>query len=132
MDPTAPTNTGPAILLVDDDELSAAIMGSILEDLGHTIARAGDGKEALKVLESQRSLRLVITDLTMPEMDGLELTRHIRATDKFKDIQVVLLTGLEDHDLIRKAADVGCNSYLVKPVHPQVLVELVEEVLRPG
>ena len=129
---TASTTTGAAILLVDDNEVSAEIMGSILEDLGHTIALAGNGKEALNLLKSEPSVKLVITDLAMPEMDGLELIRHINKSDKFKDVQVMLLTGSEDEGLVRKAADVGCTNYLVKPVHPKLLVELVQKMLGPG
>jgi CheY-like chemotaxis protein len=128
----ASTTTGAAILLVDDNEVSAEIMGSILEDLGHTIALAGNGKEALNLLKSEPSVKLVITDLAMPEMDGLELIRHINNSDKFKDVQVMLLTGSEDEGLVRKAADVGCTNYLVKPVHPKLLVELVQKMLALG
>ena len=128
----ASTTTGAAILLVDDNEVSAEIMGSILEDLGHTIALAGNGKEALNLLKSEPSVKLVITDLAMPEMDGLELIRHINNSDKFKDVQVMLLTGSEDEGLVRKAAEVGCTNYLVKPVHPKLLVERVQKMLGPG
>lgn len=128
----ASTTTGAAILLVDDNEVSAEIMGSILEDLGHTIALAGNGKEALNLLKSEPSVKLVITDLAMPEMDGLELIRQINNSDKFKDVQVMLLTGSEDESLVRKAADVGCTNYLVKPVHPKLLVERVQKMLGPG
>ena len=129
---SASTTIGAAILLVDDNEVSAEIMGSILEDLGHTIALAGNGKEALNLLKSEPSVKLVITDLAMPEMDGLELIRHINNSDKFKNVQVMLLTGSEDEGLVRKAAEVGCTNYLVKPVHPKLLVERVQKMLGPG
>jgi CheY-like chemotaxis protein len=132
MSSTAPATPGAAILLVDDNEISAEIMAMTLEGLGHTIALAGDGKAALNVLKSEPSVKLVITDLTMPEMDGLELTRHIKKSDKFGDVQVVLLTGSDDEGLVRKAADAGCTNYLVKPVHPKLLLELVQKILGPG
>jgi CheY-like chemotaxis protein len=128
----ASTTTGAAILLVDDNEISAEIMGSILEDLGHTIALAGNGREALNLLKSEPTVKLVITDLAMPEMDGLELIQHINKSDKFKDVQVMLLTGSEDEGVVRKAADAGCTNYLVKPVHPKLLVDLVQKMLGPG
>jgi CheY-like chemotaxis protein len=131
MSSTASATPGAAILLVDDNEVSAEIMGMTLEDLGHTIALAGDGKEALNFLESEPSVKLVITDLAMPEMDGLELVRHIKKSDKFRDVQVILLTGSDDEGLVRKAADAGCTNYLVKPVHPKLLLELVQEMLGP-
>jgi len=132
MSSTAPATPGAAILLVDDNEISAEIMAMTLEGLGHTIALAGDGKAALNVLKSEPSVKLVITDLTMPEMDGLELTRHIKKSDKFGDVQVALLTGSDDEGLVRKAADAGCTNYLVKPVHPKLLLELVQKILGPG
>ncbi len=125
-------NTGAAILLVDDNQISAEIMGSILEDLGHKIALANNGKEALNLLKSEPSPKLVITDLTMPEMDGLELARHIKTSDNLKGIQVVLLTGTEDEALVSKAADAGCAGYLVKPVYPDALIELVNKMLGPA
>jgi CheY-like chemotaxis protein len=131
MNPTASATPGAAILLVDDNEVSAKIMGMTLEDLGHTIALAGDGKQALNFLKSEPSVRLVITDLAMPEMDGLELVGHIKKSDEFKDVQVILLTGSDDQGLFRKAADAGCANYLVKPVHPRLLLELVQKMLGP-
>ena len=102
MSSTAPATPGAAILLVDDNEISAEIMAMTLEGLGHTIALAGDAKAALNVLKSEPSVKLVITDLAMPEMDGLELTRHIKKSDKFDaTLRAARTHGGTDNRLVR-------------------------------
>jgi CheY-like chemotaxis protein len=79
------------ILVVDDDPLAGEMTAAILEDLGHKTVSAGDGREALKQIETGAPFDLVVSDLNMPLMDGLELCRELR--HRRAAIPFILLTG---------------------------------------
>lgn len=115
--PVSPRPSDPPleqpILVVDDVETIAASVGFVLSDLGVPIELAGDGEEALRMLKEQ-SYSLVISDVAMPRMDGITLTRMIRQSEVFGHLPVILLTGL-DHPRERKAGmNAGANAYLIK------------------
>ncbi|MBN8872386.1 MAG: response regulator [Rhodospirillales bacterium] len=81
----------PAILVVDDDEEVRIIVAEFLEDFGYSVVQAGGGRAALKILESTPSIRLLISDIRMPDMSGIELTD--RATAQWDALKVILISG---------------------------------------
>ncbi len=80
------------ILVVDDEEAVVEFVGSLLEDAGYRILRAYDGRSAFEVAQSQHP-DLVVTDIMMPIVSGLELCRQLRATPETKDIPIILMTA---------------------------------------
>ena len=102
------------ILVADDDENSRYLLRTMLESLGYGCELARNGSEALDKLKE--GFDLVLLDAVMPDMDGFETTRQIRASPNFGDIPIVMVTVLtEKHDRLR-AVDVGANDFISKPV----------------
>jgi CheY-like chemotaxis protein len=119
-----------SVLIVDDSQISAKIMEVTLRKRGYETLYAQNGKQALQILERRGDLEVVITDLIMPDMEGLELLAKIRSIPDFCGLPVVLCSVAADEDKVRKAASLGCRHYLVKPVNPSVLIERVEEAIK--
>jgi two-component system, NarL family, sensor histidine kinase EvgS len=119
----------PCVLLVDDNRLALVLMARNLKELGCSVLSAGNGQEALEILHAEPSVDLVVTDLGMPVMDGLELLRQIRESERLKDLPVILCSGDVDEAMMKKATAYGCVRYLVKPVHPEFLLEQIQTIL---
>lgn len=109
------------ILVADDDPLEQQILSTVLEKNGHKMILAKDGRQAWDLLQ-QENLRFLITDWSMPAMDGLELTRMIRAADLPGYIYIILLTARDQSNDIVTGLDAGADDYLKKPFAPQELL----------
>ena len=102
-----------SLLLVDDEEGILIVLSALLEDMGYTVAKASSGRKALELFETTRPA-LVMTDIKMPGMDGIELLKHIKAIDG--DAEVIMLTGHGDMDLAVESLRHGAGDFLNKPV----------------
>jgi CheY-like chemotaxis protein len=102
------------ILVVDDDPALREILRDTLEGERYEVAEAGDGNEALAHVYRERP-DLIVADLKMPVMDGLDLLKKLRRDLATCQIPVIVLTGVEDHDAEAKALDLGADDYLNKP-----------------
>ena len=106
------------VLLVDDDRAVLMIMKMLLDNLGHTVAVASNGVEALaKVNEFMP--QIIITDWMMPEMDGIEFCRALRRNPAWRNIYVFMLSAMEGTDRLVEAFEAGANDYMTKPVTPR-------------
>jgi CheY-like chemotaxis protein len=119
-----------AILIVEDNPMSAKLMEHSLKKLNYQSIIASNGKEALDILAENASINLVVTDVMMPEMDGLELVERIKNSSDYAHMPVIVCTVLRDKDSIKRAATLGCNHYLVKPYQINDLRTKVTECLR--
>ncbi len=108
------------ILVVEDDPVAAAKLEAMLKAAGHTVAVAPDGAEGLK-LALDLQPQLLIADVNMPNMDGIELCRALRETAVGKRIYYLIMTAVEDEDRQVQAFEAGADDYLVKPVKPRML-----------
>ncbi|HSP05900.1 MAG TPA: response regulator [Acidobacteriota bacterium] len=115
------------ILIIDDDEAILDHVGAVLRGAGFRTTLASNGLDGLKQLNSVEA-NLVILDVTMPEMDGLQTCRMIRATDKHKNLPILILTSRGDITDMMEARKVGADDYLVKPVDPQLLLKKIERL----
>ncbi len=116
-------------LVVDDSPTMRRIVINALKTFGITdVVQAGDGKEALEKL-NEGGVDFVITDWNMPNMTGLELTKAIRSSEKFKHLPILMVTtrGLKQ-DII-EALKARVNNYVVKPFTPQVLKDKIDTIL---
>ena len=115
-------NAVPAlrILLVDDSRAERALLESILTSLGHRVRCAGDGEEALALFD-ESCVDLVLMDVTMPVMDGIEATRRIKARCSQRWVPVVLLSALASNADAMRGLEAGADDYLAKPVHHELL-----------
>lgn len=118
------------LLVVDDSSTMRRIIKNTLERLGHTdILEAEHGVEAWDLLSQNDDVKVVITDWNMPEMNGLELVKKIRAEQKYEDMPIIMVTTEGGKAEVITALKSGVNNYIVKPFTPQVLKEKLEDVL---
>ena len=116
------------LLLVDDDDAALEFFRIVLTKDGHKIHTASDGHEAVEILATTK-IDAVVSDVSMPGMDGFELLRHIR--EQFPKLSVVLVTATGSMEAGLKALDDGALSYLAKPVTPADLREVVWRAVAP-
>lgn len=120
---------GIKILIVDDEEDIQEFIQYNLKKEGAITKTASNGKESLECLSSFRP-DLILLDIMMPEMDGVELCQIIRAKEEFKQVIIAFLTARsEDYSQIA-ALDVGGDDYITKPIRPKVLVSRLRALLR--
>jgi len=112
------------ILVVDDAAFMRMRLKNVLGDQGHEVIEASNGVEAVALYEQQRP-DLVLMDITMPEMDGLEALRAIRS--KFPDAKVVMCSALGQERTVIEAIKSGAKDFIVKPFQPDRLVEAVKK-----
>ncbi len=120
-----------SILIVEDNQVSAKLVEGILQREGHETVVAQTGEMALERLDFISDIQLVIADIMMPEMDGLEFIAKMRERPKWRDLPVIMQTSDANEETVRKAASLGCRYYLIKPVSKQQLLERVRQALGP-
>jgi two-component system chemotaxis response regulator CheY len=117
------------VLIVDDQRTSRMLIRDALDQLGISqITMAVDGEEALKMLMSAPS-HIIISDFNMPKVDGLQLLKAVRSYPPTKKTPFIILTGRGDRELVQKAAALGVNNFLVKPISVPVLQKTIEAVV---
>ena len=121
------TSASYDILVVDDTTAMADILVMFLQLEGFTARAVGDGVKALELLDGGIP-RMAFIDLSMPVMDGLELARRIRARENGREIRLIALTGWDDDAHRNEATDAGFDDYLVKPVSPATLRDVLARV----
>lgn len=119
----------PAVLVVEDSITARTLLKNILEAAGYDIATAVDGVDAFTRLRSGE-FDIVVSDVDMPRMNGLDLTARIRADKKLADLPVVLLTALESREHRERGIEVGANAYIVKSSFDQSnLLEVIRRLI---
>ena len=118
-----------SILIVEDDPVSSRILELTLRGHGYQTIAARTGNEALECLSSTPDIQLIMADIMMPEMNGLELLGKIKEHPEWKKIPVVMCTALADSKTVEKAAELGCRHYVTKPIHVGSMLRKVHEAL---
>ncbi len=128
-EPVGPPLNGH-ILIVEDAYISRLVLRRVVEQLpGCVVTETVNGAEAMELLKKGLNPDLMITDVCMPEMDGLQLLSRIRATPYLADLEVMMCTSTTDRDTVVRAAELNVNKYLVKPFQPDEIREQIREVL---
>jgi two-component system chemotaxis response regulator CheY len=115
-------------LIVDDSISMRQMVGFTLRQAGFTILEGSNGAEALERLGTQR-VNLVITDLNMPVMDGIEFIRQLRATPNGKFTPVLMLTTESQAEKKQQGKSAGATGWIVKPFHPERLLEVIGKLV---
>ena len=108
------------LLVVDDNRVNRLLLGRALEQLGHTVTFAENGREGLEALRRQR-VDLILLDIEMPEMDGYQALAALAADPHLRDIPVVMMSSVEEVDSVARCIEMGAEDYLFKPVNPVLL-----------
>jgi len=118
------------ILIVEDDEMVAFTIGVHLESSGYKIVTAINGEEAIRILNEVNDISLIITDIRMPVLDGIEFCRYIRGHAVFKDLPVLILTASSDALTKYQGFSAGTDDYITKPFDPIELLLRIQALLR--
>jgi CheY-like chemotaxis protein len=113
------------ILLVDDDMRNVFALSKILQERGMEVIKSENGKKALEMLDTHTDIDLVLMDIMMPEMDGYEAMKRIRAQVKFRNLPIIALTAKAMKDDKQKCIDAGANDYITKPIDVERLLSLM-------
>lgn len=116
-------------ILVIDDELSIRMLLENFLKKNYDVVTKNDGMEALKWMEDGNIPDLVVADIQMPNLDGYEFIKNIRASGYFKDIPLIMLSGIESSSEKVKCLKLGANDYIVKPFNPEELSIRIELLL---
>ncbi|MDA3908801.1 MAG: chemotaxis response regulator CheY [Sulfurimonas sp.] len=118
------------LLVVDDSSTMRRIIKNTLARLGYKdILEGADGLEGWAQMDSNPDIEMLITDWNMPEMNGLELVKKVRADERFKDTPIIMVTTEGGKSEVITALKAGVNNYIVKPFTPQVLKEKLGAVM---
>ena len=117
------------ILAVDDSASMRQMVSFTLKGAGHSVLEATDGAEAVKVAKSQPGIDLVISDINMPNMDGIALIKALRAMPDFKFTPILMLTTESGADKKSEGKAAGATGWIVKPFNPDQLLATVNKVL---
>ena len=116
-------------LIVDDSKTIRMVLGRILRELGYEVCEAVNGKEALKLIQLEKAaVNLVLADWNMPEMNGLDLVKHLRQNPELASLKVIMVTTETEVDHIVSALDAGANEYVMKPFTKDILRGKLEMV----
>jgi adenylate cyclase len=117
---SSPNPQTGALLVVDDNRVNRLLLGRALEQLGHTVTFAENGRAALEMLR-QRGVDLVLLDIEMPEMNGYQVLEALAADPRLRDLPVVMMSSVEEVDSVARCIEMGAEDYLFKPVNPVLL-----------
>jgi adenylate cyclase len=115
-----PSSSPGRLLVVDDNKVNRLLLGRSLEQQGHTVEMAENGRLALEMLHS-KPFDLVLLDIEMPEMDGYQVLDKVTSDLKLRDIPIIMTSSLEALDSVVKCIEMGAEDYLTKPVNPVLL-----------
>ncbi|MDZ4384449.1 MAG: response regulator [Nitrospirota bacterium] len=119
------------ILIVDDCSSTRKIIASYLRGGGYHTITAANGVDAIEKMVTTK-VDLIITDLNMPQMDGIELLKWVRSSTPFQDLPLVILTTEQDGLSRAKGIDAGASRFLTKPITKELLIKEVREIADAG
>ncbi|HET9657588.1 MAG TPA: response regulator [Kineosporiaceae bacterium] len=110
-------------LVVDDSRAMRSILTRLLSGLGFDVAQAGDGAEALQVLDAGTRPDVILVDWNMPVMDGLTFIKTVRGREEYRDISLMMVTTESEQGQIVRALAAGAHEYVIKPFTDEVIAE---------
>ncbi len=116
------------IMTVDDSPSVRQMVSFTLQDAGYEVVEASDGQDALDKLQGQ--VDMIITDLNMPNMDGIELIKNVRGNADYKFIPIVMLTTESQDSKKKEGKEAGATGWIVKPFKPPQILGVVQKLLK--
>lgn len=119
------------ILVVEDDNISRIFLSKILQKKGYDVISVKNGKEALETLRSEKAIDILLTDIQMPELDGLEMTKTLRSDKEFASkahLPIIAMTAYGSKNDKEKYLKAGMDDYMQKPIDPKLLHIVLEQV----
>jgi len=116
------------ILVVDDSRTVRQQIGGLLAEVGYEVVHAGDGTEGVESIASNPDLALVICDVNMPKMSGVDMLEHVKQDPKNANLQVLMLTTEGQPALVARAKAAGARGWIVKPFKQDLLLAAVRKL----
>ena len=120
---------GKKILVVDDSRTVRQQVGSILTEAGYEVVEASDGVEGVETIAATPDLSLVICDVNMPKLSGVDMLAQVKQDPKHAGLQVLMLTTEGQPALVARAKAAGARGWIVKPFKPDQLIAAVRKVV---
>jgi len=117
------------VLIIDDSSSLRALVKLSLSRAGYAVLEACDGKEGLAQLEKAAKVHLIVSDVNMPNMDGITFVTHVKRHAKHKFIPVIMLTTEDERSKIEQAKAAGARAWLTKPFNPPQLLDAVSKLV---
>ena len=128
MDTSAQEKHSTTIMIIENDISNRILIERVLSTRGYRCITASNGREALEMLDHEL-VDLILTDLSMPVLDGYRTTQFIRSRPGMEQVPIVAVTAFALSDEGEAARRIGCTEYLTKPFKPKQLLEVVERLL---
>ena len=116
-------------LIVDDSRTMRQMVAFTLTNAGFTVIEAEDGKDAVNKVSAGTKLDIIVTDLNMPEMDGITLIKELRRLTAYKFTPILMLTTESAIDKKKEGKEAGATGWIIKPFNPEVLLKTIAKVL---
>jgi two-component system, chemotaxis family, chemotaxis protein CheY len=116
------------VLIVDDSSSLRSLVKMALVRAGYAVIEGADGKEGLSQLDKAGKVHLIVSDVNMPNMDGITFVKHIKQHPKHKFIPVIMLTTEDENAKMQQAKAAGARAWLVKPFNPPELLDAVSRL----
>jgi CheY-like chemotaxis protein len=116
------------VLIIDDSLTNNVLLESLLQSVGIDSTLAYSGKEALKILKTEKP-SLILLDIMMPDMDGFMVLDHINKNESTQNIPVIMITAKDDNESIMRAKNAGVKDFILKPIDIEKVLESVKKLL---
>lgn len=120
----------PAILMAEDDEEAINIIRFLLEREGYELHLATDGRQAMELIDNMDPPRLILLDIMLPYVSGLQLLTHIRQKTEWQTVPIIMVTAKTSEEDVVRALDNGANDYVAKPFSPKELLARLKRFVR--
>ena len=122
---------GERVLIVDDNPTNLKLVAYLVKANGYEVDTAADAEAAVAAIQANRP-RVILMDLQLPGIDGLELTRRLKADPATRDITIIAVTAYAMKGEQEKAEEAGCDDYVTKPIDTRALPELIARYVKGG
>ncbi|MBF0112396.1 MAG: response regulator [Desulfamplus sp.] len=116
------------IMIVDDARSMRGLLAITLQGAGYTVVDACDGQDAMEKIAGQK-VHLIITDLNMPNMNGIELIKNLKANPEYKFLPMVMLTTESEESKKKEGQMAGAKAWIVKPFKPETVLNVVQKII---
>lgn len=120
------------VLVVDDDKTTRMVLGKMLRNRGLQVVLASDGVRAKTILEDNPDIRVLVTDVVMPLLDGRDLLASLREDERYGNLAIIVMSATVTVGEITRLLEMGASRFLAKPIDERVLCEEIDAVLVAG
>lgn len=117
------------ILIVDDSSMIRLVVSKAAKKAGYDVIEASNGKEGLEQLNKEKDISLILSDINMPIMDGMEMVSQIKNNETIKYIPIVMLTTEDSDELKQKGRDLGIKAWMVKPFNEKTFLKAMMKII---